>query len=80
MLWSMLLSKLPSILPMALNDTLPAYLDFQFQVYCQAARHFHTHLNIYSHVCFYMLNPGTHWVADTIEMESWGWWQMLGSV
>jgi len=80
MLWSMLLRKLPSILPIALNDTLPAYLDFHFQVYSQVARHFLTHLNIYCHVCFCMLNPETWWVADTIKRESWGRWQMVGSV
>jgi len=73
-------SMLSSMLPIALDGTLPAYLALRSQVHSQEGRHSQSHLTIYSHVPSCKLDPETCWVAETRRQEAWGRWHMVGSV
>jgi len=58
--------------------TLPAYLALRSQIHSQEARYSQSNLTICSHVCFWVLDPETCWVAGARHREAWGWWRVAG--
>ena len=76
---SMFSSTLPGMLSrtllIALDGTLLACLALRSQVHSQEARHSQSHLTICSHVCSWVLDPETCWVAGARHPEAGGeWW------
>jgi len=70
MLSSILPSMHPSMFPIALHDTLPAYLALCFQVHSQEARHSQFHQTISSHICFLVFDREMRRGAATRHQEA----------
>jgi len=73
-------SMLSRTLPIALDDTLPAYLALRSQVHSQEVRHSQSHLTICSHVCCWVLDPETCWVASVTHRVAGGGWHMVAEI
>jgi hypothetical protein len=69
---STLRSILSTMSPLALPDTLSAYLALCFQVHSQEANHSQFHRTICFHIRFLVFCPGTRRVAATRHQEADG--------